>query len=98
MIFFKLIIVTFLMCLMHIMTNLGVLNLLIDDGSIPYQIMVYVAIFFNFCALPFLGQLIYRHVKLQRAGLTTYEFIRLMEGKAAIASKIKKEKTDKQLA
>ena len=77
------------MCFMHLITDgiiLKQLNEQPEEGDLmafykkvdvlEFKIGVSIAIFFNSLALPFLLNLIYRHIVLQRMGITTYEFIR----------------------
>ena len=53
--------------------------------------------FFNLCAVLFLGHLIWFHIMLQRKGMTTFEYIRWKEDRTT-ASRIKKQKTAEQKA
>jgi hypothetical protein len=61
---------------------------------VEFQILILIACFFNFAALLFLGHLTLFHIKLQRRGMTTYEFIRWKENNTR-ASKIVKRKANK---
>ena len=90
--FFYLVIVTLAMCFLHLIFDVALLAVSRNE-PLYIQIMLYSAICFNGMAVPFLGHLFYRHIMLQKAGITTYEFIKQQEGKA-LASKIKKEKTE----
>ena len=105
--FFRLIILTFLMALTHTLINLVVLyhlfvrHELLEESHMTFfkvvivtefQIAIGVAMFFNVCAVLFLGHLIWFHIMLQRKGMTTFEYIRWKEDRTT-ASKIKKEKT-----
>lgn len=73
--FFYLVIVTFMMCLLHLIVDITLLAIARHE-QLFIQIMLYCAISLNAMAIPFLGHLFYRHIMLQRAGITTYEFIR----------------------
>lgn len=110
--FFRLIILTFLMALMHTLTNIVVLyqlfvrhENLVDSHMtffkrvivLEFQIAIGVAMFFNLCAVLFLGHLIWFHIMLQRKGMTTFEYIRWKEDRTT-ASRIKKEKTKERKA
>lgn len=92
--FFRLIISVFLLVLMHNVTNAFVIyGYLSNDKLIeqqnekifrklikkPFGIVLWVAIFFNFLALLFLGHLIPFHIYLQKKGLSTFEYIKLQE-------------------
>ena len=58
-------------------------------------ILLGTSIFFNLIVLLFVGDLIQRHIWLQRQGISQYEYIRIQEGKQAEESKITKKKTDR---
>ena len=45
----------------------------------PFGIVLWIAVFLNFCTLIFLGHLVPFHLYLQRKGLTTFEYIKIKE-------------------
>ena len=108
--FFRLIIMVFLITLLHNLTNIFVLYYLATE-SIPttdahedtykvvllveFEILIGIACFFNLLALLFLGHLTYFHIILQRKGMSTYEYIRWKANNTR-KSKIVKSKADKK--
>ena len=107
--FFRLIVMVFLLTLMHNLTNIFVIYNLATASDptvkshedtfkatllIEFQIIIGIACFFNLCALLFLGHLTYFHIMLQKRGMTTYEYIRWKANNTR-ASKIVKKKSDK---
>ena len=89
--FFRLVVVVFVMSLLHNVANLLVLvhlfrehQPLVDSHNLFYkrvfivefQIAIIVAMVFNFAAFLFLGHLIAFHLMLQKRQMTTYEYIR----------------------
>jgi len=89
--FFKLIILTFLMSLMHILTDIAVLyHFYVETteveethrslyGSImffQFKIMLFIASVFNMCVCIFLGHLTVFHIMLKNRKMTTFEYIR----------------------
>lgn len=90
MLFFRLICVFFLMCVLHIATNIAVIYYLASDkkthrantdkfyNTSSYGIFIgflVAAIVFNALGCMFLGHLISFHIFLQRKKLTTFEYL-----------------------
>lgn len=104
--FFRLIVVVFFLTLVHNITNVFVIYNLLTAATptvkahesvyksvllVEFQVLIFIAVFFNLCALLFLGHLTIFHVMLQRRGMTTYEYIRWKANNTR-ASKIVKRK------
>ena len=110
--FFRLIICVFFMCLVHNVTNGFVLYYLATASAntieshestyqtillIEFEVIIGIACFFNLCALLFLGHLTMFHVMLQKRKMTTYEYIR-WKANITRQSKIVKRKEPKPAA
>lgn len=105
--FFRLIVLVFFLTLVHNVTNVFVIYNLLTAASptveahesvyktvllMEFQVLIFIACFFNLCALLFLGHLTLFHVMLQRRKMTTYEYIRWKANNTR-ASKIVKRKS-----
>ena len=77
--FFYLILTAFSMCLLHLLVDLYVIPKALP--STRATLLLGSSILINLVALLLIGHLICRHIYLQRAGLSTYEYILIQEGK-----------------
>ena len=108
--FFRLIVLVFLMSLMHNVTNGFVIYHLSQATAetvqsheetyktvllVEFEVIIGIACFFNFAALLFLGHLTAFHIMLQRRKMTTFEYIR-WKNDITRKSKIVKSKKDKE--
>ena len=105
--FFRLVVVVFVMSLLHNVANLVVLihlfrehQPLIDSHNrfykrvfvVEFQIAVIISMLLNLAALLFLGHLIAFHLMLQKREMTTYEYIRWKQNRSG-ESKIVRRKS-----